>query len=92
MRLVRYGCVNPVRPPVHRVQFAGMESTSDWNTKLHSKDKLRKYLEQTRLIDGLSWMKPAGSLGKDEARHEEKPALVLVGPDRQRRKGLDNPD
>ena len=34
-----------------------------WNTKRLRKDKLREYLEETRLIDELGWAKSAGSLG-----------------------------
>ena len=34
-----------------------------WNTKRLSKDKLREYLEETRIVDGLCWAKSAGSLG-----------------------------
>ena len=47
--------------PVHTGRGGKVRSPS-WNTKRLSKDKLQKYLEETRLIDELGWARPAGSL------------------------------
>ena len=38
------------------------ERNPSWKTRRLSKDKLREYLEKTRLIDGLGWSKSAESL------------------------------
>ena len=40
----------------------GKESNPSWNTRRLSKEKLRKHLEETRLIDVLGWAKSALSL------------------------------
>ena len=40
----------------------GTRRSPSWKTRRLSKDKLRKYLEETRFIDELGWAKSAGSL------------------------------
>ena len=47
--------------PVNTVR-GGKGRCPYWNTRQHRKDKLREYLEEARLIDGLGWVKSAGSL------------------------------
>ena len=44
------------------VSRGGKVRSPSWNTKRLSKDKVREYLEATRLIDELGWAKSAGSL------------------------------
>ena len=41
----------------------GKVRSPSWNTKRLSKDKLRKHLEETRLIDELCWARSAGVIG-----------------------------
>ena len=46
------------------LEFSKLErSHPSWNTRRFSKDKLREYLEESRLFDGLRWAKCAELLG-----------------------------
>ena len=53
-----------IRERIHPVNTGrgGKGRSPSWNTRRLSKDKLRKHLEETRLIDELGWAKSAGSL------------------------------